>query len=114
VPSIGISSLQIGLAFCEVLLTCGALYFLLPAMPYTFVQFMVLFVASQLVAFVSQTPGGVGSFDAMILFLLKGTLPVEGILASLLVFRMVYYIVPLLIALMLFFTHEARRKRKSA
>jgi glycosyltransferase 2 family protein len=83
------------------------MYMLVPANPHVgFVTVAVIFVAATLLGFASHAPGGLGVFDAAMLVALwqfdKGDL-----LAGLLLFRLLYYIIPFVIALGLLAAREA-------
>jgi len=65
-----------------------------------FVTLGVIFVSATLLGFASYAPGGIGVFDAAMLIALW-QFDKEGLLAGLLLFRLVYYIVPFALALVL-------------
>ncbi|HVZ52320.1 MAG TPA: lysylphosphatidylglycerol synthase domain-containing protein [Pseudolabrys sp.] len=82
-------------------LTCCALamYMLLPSVPGVgFVGILVVFVSATLLGFASHAPGGLGVFDAAMLLALW-QFDKEDVLAGLLIFRVLYYLVPFAIAL---------------
>ena len=82
-------------------LTCCALamYMLLPTVPGVgFVGILVVFVSATLLGFASHAPGGLGVFDAAMLVALW-QFDKEDVLAGLLIFRVLYYLVPFAIAL---------------
>src|SRR6185437_16755218 len=78
-----------------------AMYMLMPNEPNLgFITIAVIFVAATLLGFASHSPGGLGVFDAtMLLALLEYEYDREQLLASLLLFRLLYYITPFAIAL---------------
>jgi hypothetical protein len=78
-------------------------------------RLLAVFIAATLLGFASHAPAGLGVFDATILVGL-GSEDREQILAVLLMFRFLYHLVPLSIALMLFGGVEALRslRKKSA
>jgi uncharacterized membrane protein YbhN (UPF0104 family) len=79
----------IDLGFCSL-----AMYFLIPEMPHIgFIKLAVIFVSATLLGFASHTPGGVGVFDAAMLIALI-EFEREELLAGLLLFRLLYYIIP--------------------
>ncbi len=83
-------------------LTCCALamYVLMPATPgIGFLTLAVIFVSATLLGFASHAPGGIGVFDAAMLVALTA-FDREELLASLLLFRLLYYIVPFALALL--------------
>jgi uncharacterized membrane protein YbhN (UPF0104 family) len=82
------------LGFCAL-----AMYMLLPGEPnIDFVTIAVVFVSATLLGFASHAPGGLGVFDAAMLVALW-QFDKEFVLAGLLLFRLLYYIVPFVIAL---------------
>jgi phosphatidylglycerol lysyltransferase len=62
-----------------------------------FAAFVPIFALACLVGGLSGLPGGIGAFEAVILLLVPSS-PPEGFVASLIAFRAIYYIAPLLIA----------------
>ncbi len=84
------------LGFCAL-----AMYMLLPGEPNVgFVTMAVVFVSATLLGFASHAPGGLGVFDAAMLVALW-QFDKESVLAGLLLFRLLYYIVPFVIALVI-------------
>jgi uncharacterized membrane protein YbhN (UPF0104 family) len=76
-----------------------AMYVLLPDEPHiAFVTMAVIFVTATLLGFASAAPGGLGVFDAA-MFVALWQFDREALLAGLLLFRVLYYIVPFAIAL---------------
>ncbi|HEX3708251.1 MAG TPA: lysylphosphatidylglycerol synthase domain-containing protein [Pseudolabrys sp.] len=91
------------LQICIGLLDLGcctlAMYMLLPQGPHIgFVTLTVVFVSATLLGFASHAPGGLGVFDAAMLVALW-QFEKEDIVAGLLLFRLLYYITPFIIAL---------------
>jgi uncharacterized protein (TIRG00374 family) len=82
------------------------MYLLLPASPPAeFLPFVVIFVLATLLGFLSHTPGALGVFDAAILIALA-QYPKEELLATLLVWRAIYYILPFSLALVVMAIRE--------
>jgi len=76
-----------------------AMYMLLPAEPNIgFVDLVVVFVTATMLGFASHAPGGLGVFDAAMLVALW-QYDKENVLAGLLLFRILYYLTPFVIAL---------------
>jgi hypothetical protein len=65
----------------------------------------VIFVAATLLGFASHAPGGLGVFDAAMLVALW-QFDKEDLLAGLLLFRLLYYIVPFVLSLAVLGTRE--------
>jgi phosphatidylglycerol lysyltransferase len=94
-PGRAIALAQVGLPFADWLFASAALYVLLdPASRPSFGAFAAAFTLAQVLGLVSHSPGGLGVFDGSMLLLLKPYAPTEQILATLLVFRCVYYLLP--------------------
>ena len=75
------------------------MYMLVPDEPNIgFVTVAVIFVSATLLGFASHAPGGLGVFDAAMLVALW-QFDKEDLLAGLLLFRLLYYIIPFAIAL---------------
>lgn len=84
----------IDLGFCAL-----AMYVLVPDEPQVgFISMAVIFVSATLLGFASYAPGGLGVFDAAMLVALW-QFDREQLLASLLLFRLLYYVVPFIFAL---------------
>lgn len=82
------------LGFCAL-----AMYMLLPGEPNIgFVTLLVVFVSATMLGFASHAPGGLGVFDAAMLVALW-QFPKEDLVAGLLLFRVLYYLVPFAVAL---------------
>ncbi|TXJ09913.1 MAG: UPF0104 family protein, partial [Afipia sp.] len=79
----------IDLGFCAL-----AMYLLAPSSPdLDFVTLSVVFILATLLGFASHAPGSLGVFDAAMLVGLP-MLGKEQLLASLLVFRILYFLIP--------------------
>ncbi|MDR1568476.1 MAG: bifunctional lysylphosphatidylglycerol flippase/synthetase MprF [Streptococcaceae bacterium] len=66
-------------------------------------QLIVLYIASIIIGLVSMIPGGLGSFDVMIILGLEGMgITPEEAAVWLLIYRLTYYIIPVLLALIVF------------
>lgn len=92
-------------------LAAGVLFALLPPTELTFTAFLGAFLAAQILGLVSHVPGGLGVFDGAMLLLLRPYLPGERILSVLLLYRMVYYLLPLVGALAILVADEVRQRR---
>lgn len=58
-------------------------------------SFVMLFILAQLTGLLSQVPGGIGVFEGSFLFLTSTQFPASNVLGALIVFRIVYYFIPL-------------------
>ncbi len=100
-PMGALTVLQIFIGIIDLLLCAGAMYVLLPGRPpIEIVPLAVIFVSATLLGFASHAPGGLGVFEAAMLVALK-QFDREALLAGLLMFRLLYYVAPFIIALLL-------------
>lgn len=94
----------LGLSLVSVLeLACAgaALYVLLPAdLPLGYAGFIGVYVLAIVGGIASTVPAGLGVFEASLLLLLPGV-DSTAVLAAIVLYRTVYYLVPLLLALLL-------------
>ncbi|HSP49943.1 MAG TPA: lysylphosphatidylglycerol synthase domain-containing protein [Pseudolabrys sp.] len=105
-PSGPSTLLQIGIGILDLGCCALAMYMLLPNEPNIgFVTLAVVFVMATLLGFASHAPGGLGVFDAAMLVALW-QFDKESVLAGLLLFRVLYYLAPFVIALIILGTRE--------
>ncbi len=91
--------IQIGIGILDLGCCAAAMYMLTPDEPNLgFVTVAVIFVAATLLGFASHAPGGLGVFDAAMMVALW-QFDKEDLLAGLLLFRLLYYIVPFVLSL---------------
>lgn len=91
----------------------AALFVLLPgASPALFPMLFVAYAIAIVVALISHVPGGLGVFEAVIIAALPGN--DADVLAALLAYRVIYYVIPLIVAAMVMAIHEGRQWRSSA
>jgi glycosyltransferase 2 family protein len=91
--------LQIGIGIVDLTFCSLAMYMLVPDEPnISFVTVAVIFVSATLLGFASAAPGGLGVFDAAMLVALW-QFDKEELLAGLLLFRLIYYVVPFALSL---------------
>lgn len=99
-PGARLSLVQIGIGILDFAAGALAFYMLMPAMPATeFAVVAVAFVAATLLGFISHAPGSLGIFDATMLLALA-QFEREEMLASLLIFRFLYFVVPFALAVL--------------
>ena len=90
---------QIGIGLLDLGCCALAMYVLVPDDPNIgFVTVSVIFVSATLLGFASSAPGGLGVFDAAMLVALW-QFDKEQLVAGLLLFRILYYVVPFVLAL---------------
>jgi glycosyltransferase 2 family protein len=100
-PSGPLTLLQIAIGIVDLGFCALAMYVLVPDEPNLgFVVIAVIFVSATLLGFASHSPGGLGVFDAAMLVGLW-QMDREDLLAGMLLFRLLYYIAPFLISVIL-------------
>jgi uncharacterized membrane protein YbhN (UPF0104 family) len=98
-PGGPLTLLQIGIGIVDLACCAAAMYVLLPEDPHIgFIKLAVIFVSATLLGFASASPGGLGVFDAAMLVALI-EFEREELLAGLLLFRLLYYVVPFALSL---------------
>ena len=114
-PGGPLTLLQIAIGIVDLAFCALAMYVLVPDEPNLgFVVVAVIFVSATLLGFASHSPGGLGVFDAAMLVGLW-QMDREELLGGMLLFRVLYYIVPFVISVILLTFREviigARSKR---
>jgi uncharacterized membrane protein YbhN (UPF0104 family) len=121
-PGGPLTLLQIAIGIVDLGCCALAMYILMPDEPYVgFVVVAVIFVSATLLGFASHSPGGLGVFDAAMLYGIlhfDRQFDKEELLAGMLLFRVLYYIVPFIISVILLTCREiifgARARRAAA
>jgi glycosyltransferase 2 family protein len=91
----------VDLGFCAL-----AMYLLMPTEPYIdFVSLAVVFILATLLGFASHAPGSLGVFDAAMLVALP-QFSKEQLVATLVVFRILYFLIPFGISISIMGTRE--------
>jgi phosphatidylglycerol lysyltransferase len=103
----------IGIAVVDWIVSAMVLYVLLPRPEAVSVWFFIkVFLASQALGLLSHVPGGIGVFEGTMIALLKPYFDAAPLLGSLLLYRMVYYLLPLFLASFLLGAYEVRQHRE--
>lgn len=113
-PSPAIAGAQVVLSGVEWALAGAVLYVLLPAGAVPFLPFLGAFLVAVLLGMASYVPGGVGVFEGLIVLLLKPYLTSAALLPALVVYRAVYYLLPLVVAVVGLVADEMRQSRTRA
>jgi hypothetical protein len=107
-PGATIAQLVVGAA--DLCAAAAALYVLLPTgVDLNFMAFLAIYVFACVLGVVSHAPGGIGVFEATMLNALPGASQ-GSVLAALLMFRVLYYFVPFVVALAVLGADEGRRR----
>ncbi|HEY9610978.1 lysylphosphatidylglycerol synthase domain-containing protein [Allocoleopsis sp.] len=98
-PSLQIALAQVAISGLDWICATAVLYILLPATTaLSYPGFLGLYLLAMTAGVVSNVPGGLGVFESIILLLLSSKVSVTAVLGSLLVYRGIYYLLPLVVA----------------
>lgn len=105
-PTPAMTALQYLVGIIDVALVSSVLYLLLPeTVGLAYLPFLAVYLASVLAGVLSHVPAGLGVLESMLLLLLPDV-PPEQLLAAVLMYRALYEIVPVLLALALWSVFE--------
>lgn len=105
-PTPKLTLLQLLIGVIDIMLVSSVLYLLLPqSAGLAFLPFLAVYLASVLVGVVSHVPAGLGVLESMLLLLLPHVPPAE-LLAAVLLYRVIYEVVPLVVAMALWGGYE--------
>jgi uncharacterized membrane protein YbhN (UPF0104 family) len=105
-PTLRMTMLQLTVGIIDIALISSVLYLLLPdSAQIAFLPFVAVYLASILVGVVSHVPAGLGVLESMLLLLLPHV-PPDQLLAAVLLYRVIYEVIPLVIALAIWGAYE--------
>ena len=111
IPSLFISLSLITISFLDRAIASSVLYFLLPSHTnISYGSFFGIYVLGITAGIMSNVPGGLGVFETVILYLLPKQATSSDILASLLAYRAIYFLLPLFISLVLLGFYEIKKR----
>ncbi|MEH2176503.1 lysylphosphatidylglycerol synthase domain-containing protein [Nostoc sp.] len=114
-PSFTISLAQIAISSFDWILAAAVLYALLPSnISLSYLDFLGIYLLAMFAGVVSNVPGGLGVFETIILLILSSKVSAAAVLGSMLVYRGVYYYLPLLLAAGLLGIYEIKKNRPLA
>ncbi len=85
-----------------------ALWSVLPHAQVGFGQFLTVYAAAMLLGLLGHTPGGIGVFEAAMVYALGASVPTPDMLAALVAYRAIYFGAPLVLAAALLAAFEGR------
>ncbi|HEY6482545.1 MAG TPA: bifunctional lysylphosphatidylglycerol flippase/synthetase MprF [Steroidobacteraceae bacterium] len=110
-PGAAIGLTQIVLSVIDLSLSSAVLWWLLPPEANIgFFAFVGAYAAAVIAGIISHVPGGIGVFETVILYTLP-EVPRDALLGSLLAYRGIYYLIPLLVGTLLFGAKELSEQR---
>jgi phosphatidylglycerol lysyltransferase len=111
VPSAPIMAGQLAISSVDWLLAAAILYSLLPEPRPPFLTIAGIVTLAHLGGVASHVPGGLGVFEGIVLFTLGGMVPSEALIAALVAYRVVYFLLPLAVALGILLVDELMQRR---
>ncbi len=105
-PKPRIAFAQVAVACADLLCAAGVLYSLLPPQAAIgFAAFAGVYLIAIAAGVISNVPGGIGVFEAVLMLLLR-SVPQDRLLGALVAYRAIYYFAPFVVALALLGAHE--------
>ncbi len=106
VPPLRLSAAQILISAADLAVAAGILYLLLPqSVTLSYPEFVAVYLLAVVASVFSNVPGGLGVFE-LVIVVFSGAENPHVLLGSLLVFRLVYYLLPLAIGAVLWTGYE--------
>ncbi|MBD9417385.1 bifunctional lysylphosphatidylglycerol flippase/synthetase MprF [Pseudomonas sp. PDM16] len=112
-PSWRLSGLQLLITGLDVAIAASVLYLLLPDAP-SFGAFLLVYLLALAAGVLSHVPGGVGVFEAVMLAAFSGQIDPAPLAAALLLYRLIYVVLPMLVACVVLLAVETRRMLASS
>ncbi|HEV3344142.1 MAG TPA: lysylphosphatidylglycerol synthase domain-containing protein [Pirellulales bacterium] len=112
-PPPRLAVLQVAVGSADLCCAAGILYVLLPAdAAIGYPAFVTVYLLAIVAAVCSHVPGGVGVFDLLMIKMLDAGDP-HDVLAAILVYRAIFYLLPLAVGVVFFALHEVQMRRAS-
>jgi phosphatidylglycerol lysyltransferase len=112
-PTLSMGILQTGLALTDLAVAGAVLYVLLPPqLELTYFAFLGIYAAAIAAGVLSHVPGGLGIFESVVVLLVPPGTDRAAVLGGIVVYRLVYYVTPLLFATLLLGAYELKKRHK--
>lgn len=100
-PSWKFGVMQCIVGAIDLLLASAVLYVLMPeSVPLSYAHFLAIYLLAIIVSVISHVPGGVGIMELVVIVLLDPKEP-HAVLGAMLVYRVIYYLLPLVIGMVI-------------
>ncbi len=107
IPSLRMALAQVFIGAADILMASLVLYFaLISFIDISFDTFMGVFIIAQVLGVFSQVPGGLGVFEGLFMFIIPGDHNHAILFGALVAYRIIYYLLPLLISGIMLFSYE--------
>ncbi len=101
--------LQLAATVADIIASALVLWVLLPDGAVSFATVLSVYSVAVGLGILSHIPGGVGVFETVVLGALGSKLPLDGLVGALLLYRFIYYVLPLAVAVIALTVAELRR-----
>lgn len=108
-PSASLAGQQLLISALDVVAAAAVLWVLLPAGSVGFPAFVGFYSLAIAVGVISHVPGGLGVFEAVLLLALGQQVPADRLVGALVLYRVIYHLLPLALALLLLVGSSWRR-----
>lgn len=99
---------QLAVTLVDVVAAAFTLWVLMPEGTPDFSAFVAVYAIAMMVGILSHVPGGVGVFETVVISTLPPSVPVAEAAAALLLFRIIYYLLPFVLGFVLVSINELR------
>ncbi len=107
-PSTPLAVQQLVYSAIDIASSAAVLWLLLPSGSVDFPAFVGFYAIAVVLGVISHVPGGLGVFEAIMLVALGGRVPTEALAGALVLYRLIYFVLPLLLALGMLVLSELR------
>lgn len=115
IPSFRMALAQVFIGGADILMASLVLYFsLIPFMDIPFDIFIGVFIIAQVLGVFSQVPGGLGVFEGLFLLIIPGDHNPALLFGALIAYRIIYYLLPLLVSALILISYETYHKLSKA
>ena len=108
-PSASLAGQQLLISALDVAAAAAVLWVLLPAGAVGFPAFVGFYALAIAIGVISHVPGGLGVFEAVLLLALGAQVPADRLMGALVLYRVIYHLLPLALALLLLVGSSWRR-----
>jgi uncharacterized membrane protein YbhN (UPF0104 family) len=110
-PSFNLAIIQAGLATLNWCLMGLIIYTLLPEGKVSYPNALGILLISSIAGVITHIPAGLGVLETIFITMLQHQVPKGTILAALIGYRIIYFLIPLSVALVIYLTLESRAKK---
>jgi len=114
IPPLKLALSQLFVSAVDWVLAASVLFAVLPSGSAPFAKVLQAFLAAQLLGLASHVPGGLGVFEGLMVVLLQPYVSSGQILPALVVFRVLYYLLPFSVAVVGLISDEIYERRHHA